>query len=64
LKHEGQYSEHFIFFQTYQWAQQAGSLHYTRLARLARSKHSNLLGPFVSYNVNEVLQKKTPGPVT
>jgi hypothetical protein len=30
--------------------------HYTRLERLARDKHSCLLGPFVSYKENEVLQ--------
>jgi hypothetical protein len=44
-----------IFFVTYHWTQQARVLHYTRLERLARDKHSSLLGPFVSYEENEVL---------
>jgi hypothetical protein len=30
-------------------------LQYTRLERLARVKHSSLLGPFVSYEENKVL---------
>ena len=30
-------------------------LHYTRLERLARDKHSSLLGPFVSYEEKVVL---------
>jgi hypothetical protein len=30
-------------------------LHYTWLKRLARDKHSSLLGPFVSYEETEVL---------
>jgi hypothetical protein len=30
-------------------------VHYTRLERLARDKHPNLLGPFVSYEENEVV---------
>jgi hypothetical protein len=29
-------------------------LHYTRLERLARNKHSSLLGPFVNYGDYEV----------
>jgi hypothetical protein len=51
----GPYSENFIFFVTYDWAQQALVLHYTGLERLARDKHFKLLGPFVSYEENEVL---------
>jgi hypothetical protein len=30
-------------------------LYYTRLERLAREKYSNLLGPFVGYEENELL---------
>jgi hypothetical protein len=37
-------------------AQYAGVLHYTILERLARDKHSSLLGPFVSMEENEVLR--------
>jgi hypothetical protein len=29
--------------------------HYARLEALYRDKHSNLLGPFISYEENEVL---------
>jgi hypothetical protein len=45
-----------IFFVTYQWAQEARVLQYTRLERQAKGKHSSLLGPIVSYEVDEVLQ--------
>jgi len=31
-------------------------LHYTRLERLAREKHSSLLDPFVSYKEIELLR--------
>ncbi len=51
----GSYSQHFIFFVTCEWVQQARVLQYTRLERLARDKHSSLLGPFVSYEENGVL---------
>ncbi len=30
-------------------------LHYTKLKRLGKDKHSSLLGPFVSYKEDEVL---------
>jgi hypothetical protein len=30
-------------------------LHETKLVRLARDKHSDLFGPFVSYEENKVL---------
>ncbi len=46
--------QHFIFFIIYKWAQKAGVLHYTSLERLARVKYSSLLGPFVSYEENEL----------
>ncbi len=41
-------SQYFVFFLTYKWAQNATVLHYTRLKRLARGKHSSLLNLFVS----------------
>jgi hypothetical protein len=41
------YSQHFIFFLTYAWAQKVRKLHYTRQERLARDKPSSLLGTFV-----------------
>jgi hypothetical protein len=34
----GPYSQYFIFFITYEWAQQARALHYTRLKRLPSDK--------------------------
>ncbi len=38
------YSQHFIFFVTYEWAQLAMSLHSNRMERLANDKHSSFLG--------------------
>ncbi len=49
------YSEHPNLFETYEWATQARALHYTRLERLARDKHSSLLGLFLINENNEVL---------
>jgi hypothetical protein len=48
-KKQEPYSQHLIFFLTEAWAQ------YSRLERLAKDKHSSLLGPFVSYEENEEL---------
>ncbi len=42
---QGTYSKHFIFFVTYESAQQARVLHNTRLERLANEKHSNFISP-------------------
>jgi hypothetical protein len=42
------YSQHFIFFLTYEYFQQARVLDYTRPEKLTSDKHSNLLRPFVS----------------
>ncbi len=42
---------HFLF----NWVLQTRVLHNTRLERLAKHKHSSFLGPFVSYEENEVL---------
>jgi hypothetical protein len=39
----------------YEWAQSARVLHYSRLERLAKEKPFSLLGPFVSYEKNELL---------
>jgi hypothetical protein len=56
------YSQHFVFFVTYEWTWQARVLQKTTLERLAREKHSSLLEPFVSYEkkfVNTVLDVLT-----
>ncbi len=53
----GLYSQHFIFFVTYEWTKKARMLHYAGLESLARDKYSSLLGPFVSYEENDVLWK-------
>jgi hypothetical protein len=44
------YSQHFIFFLTYEWAQEAGVLRNFRLERLAGDKPSSLLGHFKVMN--------------
>jgi hypothetical protein len=49
-----EYSQHFIFIVTYEWAQWVRVLHYTRLKRLAKDKLSSLLDPFVSYKENKL----------
>jgi hypothetical protein len=43
----GAISQDFIFFLTYDCAQQATVFHCDWLGRLVRDQHSNLLGPFV-----------------
>jgi hypothetical protein len=43
------------FFVTYKWTLYARVLHYGRLQRRARDKQSSLVGPFVSYEENEML---------
>jgi hypothetical protein len=40
---------HFIFFVTYERAQLARVLHYTKLEGIPSYKHSSLSGPFISY---------------
>ncbi len=52
---QGPYSQHSIFFITYESAQKARVFHNTMLERLTSDKHSNLLGQFLSYEENEVL---------
>jgi hypothetical protein len=49
------YSQHLIFFVTYEWAQAATVFDQSWLEKLARDKRSNLLGQFISYEENEVL---------
>ncbi len=39
----------------YEWVQQTRGSQCIRQYNLAKGKHSNLLGPFVSYKENEVL---------
>ncbi len=51
-----QYSQQFIFFNTYDFAQQAKVLHTVRLEMLAKDKHSSL---FISYKENKVLWKQS-----
>ncbi len=53
----GPWLQHFIVFVSYKWAQSAGVLHYSGLDRLAKYKHSILLGPLESYKENKVLWK-------
>ncbi len=42
------YSQHFIFFVTYESVQYARVLHNTKLEKLGKYKHSTLLGLFES----------------
>ncbi len=53
---QGLYSQHFILIMTYEWAQEARMFHYYKLDRLARDKHSRVLGPLISFKENEVLR--------
>ncbi len=55
--HQGQYSQHFIFFVTYKCLQYVRVLHYAILEMLATDKHCSLSEPFISYEGNEVLRK-------
>ncbi len=55
MKHLGAYSQHFIFFVTYELAQQARMLHNIRLQKLSNDKQSNLLVLFISCKEYEVL---------
>jgi hypothetical protein len=54
-KNQGPYSQHFIFFVTYEWAPKARLLHYTGVERLFRDKNHSLLSSFVSCKNKEVL---------
>ncbi len=52
---QGPYSQHFIFFVTYESSQYVRVLHYITLERVASNKYSILLGQFVSHEGNKVL---------
>jgi hypothetical protein len=45
---QGPYSQHSIFFVTYESAQYAILYHNTKLESLTSAKHFNLLGQFIS----------------
>jgi len=55
MQTQGQYSQPFIFFVTYESAQKDRVLHYTREESFAREKHSRLLELLTSYEENKVL---------
>jgi hypothetical protein len=55
IKKQVPYSQHSIFFVTYESAQKARLFHNTKLERLTSAKHCNLLGLFISYIENKVL---------
>jgi hypothetical protein len=50
-----------IFLVTFEWAQEARMLQYTRFKRWAKDKHSSLLGPIVSYEEDKVFVNFSPG---
>jgi hypothetical protein len=50
----GLYSQHFIFFVTYEWAQKAG-VKLPSVGKVCQGQTLLLIGPFVSYKDNEVL---------
>ncbi len=52
---QGPFSQNYIFFVTYEFAKKAGVLHYMKAEMLVSEKHTSLLGPFISYEENEVL---------
>jgi hypothetical protein len=44
-----------LFSMIYKWAQYARVLHYARLERILKDKHTSILGPYEDYKENEVL---------
>ncbi len=56
------YSQNFIFFVSEGRCQWASEFQYTLAETLVSEKHSSLLGPFVSYEENEVLWIRTQRP--
>ncbi len=60
---QGTYFQHFLFFSSYEYFQQARVLYYTRPKKLASDKQSNLLDPFVSYEQNNVFVNTSPGVI-
>jgi hypothetical protein len=51
---QGPYSQHFIFFLTYELAQKASVILH-QATRFSSDKPSSLFGAFISYEQNEVL---------
>ncbi len=62
IKLLGPYSQHFIFFVTYELAQLARVLSYSKLEMLVREEQSSLFDSFVSYVKNEVLWIRALSP--
>ncbi len=56
MRFELLHSQHFIYFITYQWAQKSRVLVPCKLFQPSVMQHSNLLGPFLSYEENELLR--------
>jgi hypothetical protein len=50
-----------IFLVTFEWAQEARMLQYTRLERRAKGKHSSLSGPIINYEEDKVFVNFNPG---
>jgi len=50
----GSYPQHVIFFVASKRAHQARVLNCAKLERIARDKHSSLLGQFLGYRENEM----------
>jgi hypothetical protein len=63
MQHQGPYSLLLIFFLTYEWAQKARTLHYTKIKRLPSDKHSSLFRAFISYEEIEVLGDTVTGAI-
>ncbi len=59
---QGPNSQHLILFIAYESAQYTRLLLSTKLQRLANDKQSNLLGPLICYQGNEVLGILPQGP--
>jgi hypothetical protein len=57
----GPYEEHFIFYVTYEWPQQARMLDPGKPFQPSVMKHSCILCPFVSSKENEVLGIRSLG---
>jgi hypothetical protein len=50
-----------MFFVTYKWGKLITVIYYTTLKRFVRNKHSSLMGPFTSFEENEVFVNLTLG---
>jgi hypothetical protein len=51
----GAYSQHFIFFATFKWAEEARVFVTGKPFQPDVMKHSSFLGPLISYEENKVL---------